>query len=162
MTKRAFEVEHLGKLDELSFPDREIAHRPDWIEVRREPLEPMQRGLYPRAPSVLQPGGIRKRREQVFQDRQRRHQRELLEHHADAAGHGLARRCEAHGAAVHADLARVGVIEAVEHFHQSAFAGAVFAQQRQHLAGANFKINIVVRGHGAELLTDAGHGDKGG
>ena len=62
--------------------------------------------------------------------------------------------------AVDADFARVGVIKAIEHFHQCAFAGAVFAEQRQHFAGADFEIDVVVGDHGAELLANAGHGDE--
>ena len=64
---------------------------------------------------------------------------------------------KSHRCAVDPDFARVRVVEAVKHFHQSALARPVLAEQRQNLAGANLKIDIVVSGNGAELLADAGH-----
>jgi hypothetical protein len=54
------------------------------------------------------------------------------------------------------------MIEAIKHFHQSAFARAVFAQQRKDFAGADFKIDVVVCCDGAELLANTAHGDEGG
>ena len=54
------------------------------------------------------------------------------------------------------------MIEAVQHFHQSAFARAVLAEQREHFAGADLKIDVVVGDDGAELLANAGHRDEGG
>ena len=63
----------------------------------------------------------------VLEHGERRHQHEMLVHHADAVADRLARATDAHGFAVDADLAGVGLVEAVEDRHQRRLAGAVLA-----------------------------------
>ena len=46
---------------------------------------------------------------------------------------------------------------AAEHFHQRAFAGAVFADQRQHFAGAGFQLHAAQGLRGPEALADVFH-----
>jgi hypothetical protein len=50
----------------------------------------------------------------------------MLMHHADAGRDGRLAVLDGHGIAIDADLAAVGMIEAVEDRHQCRFAGAVF------------------------------------
>ena len=87
-----------------------------------------------------------------------RQQRELLKHHTDAGGHGVERRGKGDGLAVDDDVPAVRWIESIEQAHQRALAGAVLAEQRQHLAGENVEIDLVVGDHGAEAFDDAAHG----
>ena len=139
------QIEHLGKLDDAVVRrPRDRCTRPDWIEVRREPLRSQcrLRPLPARSLGFASQG--------AFGNAASRFSR------TDSGG--TSENCwntmpmppamASRGDAKLTGLPSMqispasGVIEAVEHFHQSAFAGAVFAQQRQHLAGANFKINI--------------------
>src|SRR3546814_97858 len=50
------------------------------------------------------------------------HQHEVLMHHADAGGDGVARRADRHRPPVDEDLAAVGLVEAVEDAHQRRLA----------------------------------------
>jgi hypothetical protein len=54
----------------------------------------------------------------ILDHRHHRHELEVLVHHADAAGDGVARRVEDHRLAVDQDLTRGGVVEAVDDIHQ--------------------------------------------
>ena len=47
------------------------------------------------------------------------------------------------------------LIEAGEDFHQRRFAGAIVADDAQHLAGIHMEIHIAQRGDGAEIFCDA-------
>ena len=58
------------------------------------------------------------------------------------------------------DRAGVGGIKTVEHAHQRALAGAVLAEQRQHLAGADVEVDVIVGDDAAEPLDDAAHGNE--
>ena len=87
------EVEDLGEFDQLPLADREVAdQRPrvdvggERAELRRHRLVLRRRPPRPR----MRPG-----EEQVLDDAERRQEAELLEHHADAERHRIARRGDA-------------------------------------------------------------------
>ena len=55
------------------------------------------------------------------------------------------------------DLARVARVDAGEHLHQRALAGAVLAHQRMNLAREQAEVDRVQRPDAAERLVDAAH-----
>jgi hypothetical protein len=71
----------------------------------------------------------------VLPDRHLRDQTEVLEHHPDTQAAGVAWRGNGYGGAGEPDLTGVGLIIAVDDLAEGAFAGAVLAEQRDHLAG---------------------------
>ena len=93
----------------------------------------------------------------VFGDRQRLEQREVLEHHADAQALRMAGVLDGDLLALPDDLALVGLDHAVDDFHQRALAGAVFAQQRMDLIALDRQRNVVVGEAAGILLGHAGH-----
>ena len=60
-----------------------------------------------------------------------------------------------HGPAVDPDLARIGAVEAEQDVHQRGLAGAVLAEQADHLAGMDREVDRAVGVHRAEALVDA-------
>ena len=89
-------------------------------------------------------------------------QHEMLVHHADAEGERMAAVGDGVGGAVDADLARIGVVEAVEDRHQGRFAGAVFADDAMHRAGPDDQMDVTVGVHRPEMLVDANELDGRG
>lgn len=71
----------------------------------------------------------------------------MLEHHSDAGVDRLARIGEADRLAIEQERAAIGTLDAEEDFHQGGFAGAVFADDRMHLAGIDGKIDPVIGDH---------------
>src|SRR5260370_3146908 len=96
-----------------------------------------------------------------FEHAERRHQHEMLMHHADAVADRLLRRADAHRLAIDADFTRVGLIEAVENRHQRRFAGAVLADDAVYDASLDSKIHVLVGMNRAETLVDANQFDRG-
>ena len=86
----------------------------------------------------------------VLGDCEHRHQLEVLVHHADAQRDGVVGVADADLAAVDEDFALVRAVEAVDDVHQGGFAGAVFAQQAQHLALVQRQVDVVVGQHAGE------------
>ena len=97
----------------------------------------------------------------VFEDGERRHQHEVLMHHADAVADRLARGADSDRLAVDADLAFVGFVEAIENRHQRRFAGAVLADDAVDHAALDDEIDVVVGVNRAEALVDADELDGG-
>ena len=79
----------------------------------------------------------------VFHHREMRRERKLLVDHRDARLPGVERIARTIRLAVEPHLAFVRLMGAREHFHQRALARAVFADQRQHLAGRDLQIDVV-------------------
>ncbi len=95
---------------------------------------------------------------EVFQHRVSRHQMKVLVHHSDSRGERVRRPGDGHRAAVDLDAARIGAVHPEEHVHERGLAGAVLAQQSQHLSGAKLEIHRRVRQQIPEPLFDAAHG----
>ena len=90
-----------------------------------------------------------------------RRQIQLLVNHGDAAAAGVQRIRGGKRTAIEFDLPGVGNVSAAQNFHERAFAGAVFADERVNFARADFKGNILERARGAEALLDPGHSQAG-
>ena len=97
----------------------------------------------------------------VFEHGERRHQHEVLVHHADAVADRLARGADPDRLAVDADLASVGFIEAVQNRHQCRFAGAVLADDAVDDSALDDEVDVVVGVNRAEALIDADEFDGG-
>ncbi len=82
-------------------------------------------------------------------------QREMLVHHADAGVQRGARIAGRQRLAEDFDLPGIGAVVAEQDRHQRALAGAVFAEQRQHLAAPEIERDVVVGNQVAEALADA-------
>ena len=82
-------------------------------------------------------------------------EREMLMHHADAGGKGGARVAGRQHLTESLDAAFVGDIVAEQDRHQRALAGAVLAEQREHLSARQRQRDGVVRDQTAEALGNA-------
>ncbi len=69
----------------------------------------------------------------------------MLEHHPDAKRSCAGRIIDTDDAIVPSDLACIGSQHSVNHFYESAFAGAIFPQQRVDLPGNDAEVYIVIR-----------------
>ena len=91
----------------------------------------------------------------VLDDGEHGDQLEVLVHHPDAGGDGVARAAELHRLAAEQDLARVGLVEPEHRVHQRALAGAVLAEQAEHLALVEREVDVFVGDDAGERLGDA-------
>ena len=80
----------------------------------------------------------------VFRHGEDRDQHEVLVHHADAGGHGVAGSAEDDGFVVYQDLALGGLVQPVENVHQRGLAGAVLAEQAMDLPGFDDHVDVIV------------------
>ena len=96
------------------------------------------------------------RQHQVFGYRHRRHQREMLVHHAEAKRVGVLRIGDRLLAAADQHLALGRVVVTHDAFDQRALAGAVFAEQRMEGSGTYFQFDIV---QCCEFAEPHGHGN---
>ena len=90
----------------------------------------------------------------VFGDRKRMHQLEMLMHHADPSRDRLDRRRKGLRIAVDDDLTGIGLVNPGEDVHQGGFAGAVFAEQCMNLAAQHFEIDRLIGDDAGKILTD--------
>ena len=93
--------------------------------------------------------------EQILRHAELRHQVQLLVDHGDARGDGIGRVVEKHVLPVDAEMAGAGQVRATERFEQRALAGAIFAKQRVHAAGADGEAHILQRAHPGIRFGDA-------
>ena len=111
---------------------------------------------------LLFPGPVDDRRDvvarqhQVFGDRHRRHQREMLIDHAEAERVGVLRVGDRLFAAADQHVALGRVVVTHDAFDQRALAGAVLAEQRMERARTHLQFDIV---EGGEIAEPHGHGD---
>jgi hypothetical protein len=91
----------------------------------------------------------------VFQDRERLHQHEVLMHHADPERQGVVGAADRRRPASHQDLAAVGAVIAVQDAHQRRLAGAVLAHEAVDRPLANDQRQVAVGVDFAEPLVDA-------
>ena len=148
-------VQGFQDLHPLARAHRQVGHR-------RTGIYPQAGALGHLAQAGLGQGATSDRRGQrlgaqhhVVQHRQVVGQREVLVHHAHPGGQrgaGVARR---QWPAEHFDLPGIGQVVTEQHDHQPGFAGAVLAQQGQHLAGAQVQRDVVVGQQITKALGDA-------
>ena len=72
-----------------------------------------------------------------------RNQHQLLVYHTDAVGNGVRGALQHHRLAGKEQLPLIGLLDAVEHFHQRALSRTVFPQKGMHLAAAQGEINVI-------------------
>ena len=153
--------ERLQDFDALLQPDREFAHDRVGIDLERVFLGQMRElHAYRRRAAGEQRAALGAEHD-VFEHAERRHQHEMLMHHADAVADRLLRGADANGFAVDADLAGVRLVEAVEDRHQRRFSGAVLADDAVNDPALDDEIDVLVGAHGAETLVDADQLDRG-
>ncbi len=87
-------------------------------------------------------------------------QHEVLVDHADADRDGVVGRADRRRLAADADLAAVGLVEAVEDRHQRRLAGAVLADDAVDRAAGNLEVNVAIGVDRAEALVDADEFDR--
>ena len=153
--------QRLQDLDSLLQADRQFAddgvgidHEAVFAPEFAKPLADRARALGEQRPAL----GAE---HHVFEHGERRHQHEVLMHHADAVADRLARGADPDRLAVDADFASVGFIEAVQNRHQRRFAGPVLADDAVDDAALDDEIDVVVGVNRAEALIDADELDGG-
>ena len=103
-----------------------------------------------------------KRESDIFGDRQRLEQREMLKHHANAKRAGGAGAFYRNRSATPDKPPRIRAQQAIDDFYERGFAGAIFTKQRMDFAGCDLQVHGVVRDQGAEALGNALSGKKRG
>ena len=81
---------------------------------------------------------------------------EFLMDENDAEPLGVLGAADVDGPAIEFEIAFIGSVKARENLHQSRFAGAVFADDRQHFAGLDVQINLLQCLHAGKGFEDAG------
>jgi hypothetical protein len=84
-------------------------------------------------------------------------QREILVDGLDAQGARVGRRADRDRNPVHLDYAAVQPVHAVQALDERRLAGAVVAQQREHLATAHVEVDVLERRDDAEALAGSAH-----
>ena len=152
--------QELEKLDLLLLPDGKSAHAGLGID-----LEPVAGGKLPDAVADLTPfrdqSQVREEERDVLGHGEGRYQPKILEHHADRVPAGVVRRADAHRRPVHANLAAVGSVHAVEHLHERALARTVLAEEGMDLAPVDVEIDLLVGDDPGESFDHAAHGYDG-
>ena len=138
-------IERFQDLDALLLADRQAVDTCERID--REAVAQRELGDARRdRPAILEQRRTRRGlpEHQVLGDGERRHQHEVLVHHAEAMADGVVRRAETHRLPAQPDLPLVRPVQAVEDAHQRRFAGAVLAEQRQDLALPQLEVDRIV------------------
>ena len=145
----------LGDLDELALGERETAHGEPRVERHPEETEQLG-GAGAQGAPVDQPEPTRLAADQdVRRDVHLREQRQLLRHTGDAELLGAVRCQGAELLAAHLDAADVGGDHAGEDLDERRLAGAVLAEQGEHLAGADREVHAGEGVGGPESLRHA-------
>ena len=148
-------IERLENFDALLQADRQLLD--DGVGIDFQPvfaLEPLQLGARlgdARLEQRLALGA----EDDVLQHREILDQHEMLVDHADAERDGVVGRVDRHRLAADADLAAVGLVEAVEDRHQRRLAGAVLADDAVDRAALDFEVDVAVGMDRAKALVDA-------
>ena len=151
----ALAVERLQDLHPLLQPDRELAHHGVGVDLELVlVLEPLQ--LRPRlGERGAQQPPVLGAEDDVLEHGEGLDQHEVLMHHADPGADRRQAVGDRHGLAVDADLAGVGLVEAVEDRHQRRLAGAVLADDAVDGAAADGEVDVPVGLDRPEALGDA-------
>ena len=154
-------IERLQDLDALLQADRQFARDGVRIDLQRVfALEPLQLGAHMRD-AAFQERAAFDAEHDVFQDRERLHQHEVLVHHADARRDRRVGGMDGGFLAVDADRAGIGMVEAVEDRHQRRLAGAVLADDPVDRPLGDREVDVLVGVNRAEALVDADQLDGG-
>ena len=147
-------VERLQDLGALALADRQVAHPSVRIHVEPEPLAERADARPRRRPPIARPPQRRGPERDVLQHRHVVGQREVLVHHAHARRERRARLAGRQRPAEDLDAARIRHVVAEEDVHQRGLAGAVLAEERDHLAAAQFEAHAVIGRQRPEALGD--------
>jgi hypothetical protein len=153
--------QHLRDLDPLALGDRQLLDQPVRAEAEAVALghlaQPPLRGA-----GVEQDAAAARlaAEDDVLEDREVLGQHEVLVDHADAGGDRGGRGAEPRRLPAEEDLALVRLVHAVEGLHERRLAGAVLADERVDLAGADDEVDVGVRHHAGEPLGDAAQLDR--
>ena len=149
------ERERLGDLQQLLGGDGQLPHLDARVDLDPEPLQEFGSvvvELLVVEETAGQPGFAAD--EHVLRRRQVVHQEEFLVDDADARLLGGERGRQGDGFTPHQDLALVGLVEPRENLHQRRLAGAVLADERVHLPGAQGEVDALQRPDPREELAD--------
>ena len=140
--------QHAHDLDALPLADREL---PDLaVGIERKPVN-IGHFFEPRRHVLEQFLAVEPERD-ILGDGEIVEQREMLEHHADAAGTRFRRSGQDHLLALPAHLAFARLDQAVDGFDQGRFARAVFAQQRMDFLRPDIDIDGIIGEESAVAL----------
>ena len=157
-------VQHrAGDLDHLLLGRAEQAHHRRRVDVELQRLQELLRRDVDAAQAVEE---LLLAEKEVLRHRHRRHQAGFLEDHRHAEVQRLVRRARVDLAAVDQHLPRGEVDDAGHHLGEGRLAGAVLADDRVDLAGAQREVDAVDRRHAGVLLRrlaqlEDGRGDRG-
>ena len=147
--------QHAGEFDQLLHADGKIAEPCARVDVEPEVLQLLARlARHARPGDGSQPVERLAAQKHVLGHAQVGRDAEFLMHHGDAARPGVARGAEVDGLAVHPELTGIGAVHAGDHFHQRAFARAVFAGEPVNAAGFQREIDPAQGMDAAERLDD--------
>ena len=148
-------IERLQDLDALLQADRQFLD--DRVGIDLQPvfaLQPLQLGAR-LGDRRLQQRLAFGAEDDVLEHGEILDQHEVLVDHADAEGDGVVGRVDDRRLAADADLAAVGLVEAVEDRHQRRLAGAVLADDAVDRAALDLQMDVAVGMDRAETLVDA-------
>ncbi len=104
-------------------------------------------------------GGVTKH--DVLGDSEPFNEPEVLVHHADAVGEPISGTAQAHRLTTTEELPFVGLVEPAQHCRERALAGAVFSEQRVHLAFEELEVDLLIGEHPREPFADPAGSDGG-
>ncbi len=132
----------------------EFTHRPPQIDLLAE--RGQHRGTVAQHPCPIHQRASHRfaAKKEIARPVQLRHQARVLVHHRDALRESIAGRVDPHAGTVHADLARIGAIDAGQDAHERRFAGAVLADQRVDFAGTDVERDRVQGADAGEAFRD--------
>ena len=157
-----FERQGLGDFHHLLLGHGEFADQGVRIQVQMQAVEDLPSVLlhFPIVDEQAEaPAGFAAD-EDVLRDAAVVHQVELLMNDADAEILRGSRARDIHRLAVDANLARVLLVHARQHFHQRGLAGAILAHQRVHFASHQLEPAVVERAHARKRFAEILDRDK--
>ncbi len=147
--------QYFQDLDPLLLADRQIGHQRVRVDCQSVvAFQPGKLGAR-RRQAARQQWSAFGAQHQVLEHGEGADQHEMLMDHADAMLDGIARILHAYRPALDADLARVGVVEAVKNAHQRRLAGAVLSDDAGDRALLDAQRHAPHGMHVAERFLDA-------
>jgi len=96
----------------------------------------------------------------IFRDRERGHELEILINHADARANRRRRIREMSLPAIHPDLAGVGLLSTGHDFDERRLARAVLAEETMHFAAAQIEARLIQRDDAGVALGNLAKGQN--